>query len=301
MTDNTPGTPGHAPAVGNADSSAQIEPSNTVNSIRRGNSLLPDLASRKILRKKRARRDKIAHWGITTAGYGVVVALLTIFVYLFYEVAPILRGAAVDEQHQFALPEQQSETFRLLLDRYEILGIQYTRNAESVFFDTQTGEEQLRVAVPLPEGTAVSSFGYAETISNTVVYGLDNGSAVLARHAFDVSFPDSQRVVSPKLDFPLGESAIQIDQQGQALTHITTEVLARGGATTAIAAVTQDNRLLLARMTSRENLLTGAVQVTTDVQTLPAIPGTAQQLMLDKSLRTCLCWTIRVESIFMTL
>jgi phosphate transport system permease protein len=118
-----------------------------------------------------------------------------------------------------------------------------------------------------------------------VVYGLDNGSAVLARHAFDVSFPDSQRVVSPKLDFPLGESAIQIDQQGQALTHITTEVLARGGATTAIAAVTQDNRLLLARMTSRENLLTGAVQVTTDVQTLPAIPGNAQQLMLDKSLR----------------
>jgi phosphate transport system permease protein len=83
----------------------------------------------------------------------------------------------------------------------------------------------------------------------------------------------------------LGESAIQIDQQGQALTHITTEVLARGGATTAIAAVTQDNRLLLARMTSRENLLTGAVQVTTDVQTLPAIPGNAQQLMLDKSLR----------------
>jgi phosphate transport system permease protein len=80
-------------------------------------------------------------------------------------------------------------------------------------------------------------------------------------------------------------SAIQIDQQGQPLTHITTEVLARGGATTAIAAVTQDNRLLLARITSRNNLLTGAVQVTTDVQTLPAIPGTAQQLMLDKSLR----------------
>lgn len=285
MTDYTPGTPNHAPDAGNPDSSAQVKPSSTVNSSRRGNSLLPDLASRQILRKKRARRDKIAHWGITTAGYGVVVALLTIFVYLFYEVAPILRGAAIDEQHQFALPEQQSETFRLLVDRYEILGIQYTRSAETVFFNAETGEEQLRVAVPLPEGAVVRSFGYAETISNTVVFGLDNGSALLARHAFDVSFPDSQRVVAPRLDFPLGESAIQIDQQGQALTHITTEVLSRGGATTAIAAVTQDNRLLLARMTSRENLLTGAVQLTTDVQTLPAIPGNAQQLMLDKSLR----------------
>jgi phosphate transport system permease protein len=137
MTENTPGTPSHAAAVGNPDSSPQVEPSSTVNTSRRGNSLLPDLASRKILRKKRARRDKIAHWGITTAGYGVVVALLTIFVYLFYEVAPILRGAAIDEQHQFALPEQQSETYRLLLDRYEILGIQYTRSAESIFFNTE--------------------------------------------------------------------------------------------------------------------------------------------------------------------
>jgi len=284
MTDNTPAT-SHAPAGGNPDSEAQAQSLKTVNSSKRGVSLLPDLASRMILRKKRARRDKLARWGITIAGYGVVVALLTIFVYLFYEVAPILRGAAIDEQHQFTLPEQQSETDRLLLDRYEILGIQYTRNAEAVFFSTETGDEQLRVALPLPDGAAVSSFGYGETISNTVVYGLDNGSAMLARHAFDVSFPDNQRVVLPRLDFPLGESAIQIDQQGQPLTHITTEVLARGGATTAIAAVTQDNRLLLARITSRENLLTGAVQVTTDVQTLPAIPGSAQQIMLDKSLR----------------
>lgn len=101
---------------------------------RPGSSLLPDLASRISLRKKRARRDKLARWGITTAGYGVVVALLTIFVYLFYEVTPILRGATVDAQHQYALPEQQSDTYRLLLDRYEILGIQYTRAGEAVFF-----------------------------------------------------------------------------------------------------------------------------------------------------------------------
>jgi phosphate transport system permease protein len=247
--------------------------------------LLPDLASRVILRKKRARRDKLARWGITTAGYGVVVALLTIFVYLFYEVAPILRGATVDQQYQYEVPEQQSATARLLLDRYEILGIQYTRDAEAVFFDTQSGAEQLRVAVPVAEGVSVSSFGYGETISNNVVYGLDNGSAVLARHAFTVSFPDNERVVVPRLDFPLGESAIPIDPQGRALTLITTEVLARGAATTAVAAVTADNRLLLARITSRNNLLTGAVQLTQDVQTLPAIPGNAQQLLLDKSLR----------------
>ena len=285
MTDNTPGTSSQTPAESRYASGNLSQDLISASARKPGNSLLPDLASRVMLRKKRARRDKWARWGITAAGYGVVVALLTIFVYLFYEVAPILRGATVDQQYQYAVPEQQSATARLLLDRYEILGIQYTRDAQAIFFNTQSGAEQLRVAVPVAEGVSVSSFGYGETISNNIVYGLDNGSAVLARHAFNVSFPDNQRVVVPRLDFPLGESAITIDPQGRALTLITTEVLARGAATTAMAAVTADNRLLLARITSRNNLLTGAVQLTQDVQTLPAIPGIAQQLLLDKSLR----------------
>ncbi len=280
MTEQNPGTP----TLASTDAKA-AQPLTLTLTRKAGSSLLPDLASRNALRKKRARSDKLARWGITAAGYGVVVALLTIFVYLFYEVAPILRGATVNDQHQYTLPEQQSETFRLLLDRYEMLGIQYTRAGDAVFFDSASGAEQLRAAIPMPEGARVSSFGYGETISNTVVYGFDNGTALLARHAFSISFPDDQRVIVPRLDFPLGASAIQIDQQGQPLTLITTEVLARGAATTAVAAVTQDNRLLLARITSRNNLLTGAVQLSTNVQTLPAIPGRAQQILLDKSLR----------------
>lgn len=285
MTDNTPGTPIQAPAETEAAPSTGARNLAFASARKSGGSLLPDLDSRIILRKKRARRDNLARWGITAAGYGVVVALLTIFVYLFYEVAPILRGATVDLQQQFALPEQQSPTDRLLLDRYEILGIQYTRDAEAIFFDTESGAEQLRVEVPVAEGVSVSSFGYGETISSNVVYGLDDGSALLARHAFDVSFPVNERVVVPRLDFPLGETAIQIDPQGRALTLITTEVLARGASTTAVAAVTEDNRLLLARITSRSNLLTGAVQLSQDIQSLPTIPGRAQQLLLDKSLR----------------
>lgn len=280
MTDKNPGTPSIAAA-----DKKPAEPLAMTLTRKSGSSLLPDLASRITLRKKRARRDKLARWGITTAGYGVVVALLTIFVYLFYEVAPILRGASIDNQHQYSLPEQQSDTHRLLIDRYEMLGIQYTGAGEAVFFDAASGAEQLRVAIPVPPGANVSSFGYGETISNTVVYGFDNGAAVLARHAFRVSFPNDQRVVAPRIDYPLGESAVQIDPQGQPLRLITTEVLARGAATTAVAAVTQDNRLLLTRITSRSNLLTGAVQLNTSVQTLPPIPGRAQQLLLDKSLR----------------
>lgn len=248
-------------------------------------SLLPDLATRTALRKKRANRDRMARWGITTAGYGVVVALLTIFIYLFYEVAPILRGATVEQDARYALPEQQAGTVHLLLDRYEELGIQYTNTAEAIFFDAATGAERNRFRLPLPEETAVSGFGAAETISNTVIYGLSNGQVLFARHAFAISFPDNQRVVTARMDYPLGESAITIDEQGQALQLVTMEQMSRGPGTTAVAAVTADGRLLFATISSRTNLLTGVAQVTATVNQLPTIPGQATQLLLDKSLR----------------
>lgn len=247
-------------------------------------SLLPDAAARQARRRKRARRDKMARWGITSAGYGVVLALLTIFVYLFYEVAPILRGASVTAQHSYTLPEGAA-TRRLLLDRYEMLGIQYTDQAQAVFFDAATGVEQSRFQLPLPAGSSVSSFGSGETISNTVIYGLDNGQAVVGRHAFAVSFPNDQRVVTPRMDYPLGEAAIQIDEQQRPLTLVTLAQSTRGAGATALAAVTEDNRLLLGLVSTRNNLLTGAVQVSTAVHTLPALPARAQQLLLDKSLR----------------
>ncbi len=248
-------------------------------------SLLPDLASRTALRKKRANRDRMARWGITAAGYGVVVALLTIFVYLFYEVAPILRGATVDQDARYALPEQQAQTVHFLLDRYEELGIQYTDAADVIFFDAASGAERNRIALPVPEQVSVSAFGAAETISNTVIYGLSNGQALVARHAFAISFPDNQRVVAPRVDYPLGESPITIDEQGQALQLVTMEQMSRGPGTTAVAAVTADGRLLFATISSRTNLLTGATQVTASTHQLPALPGRAQQLLLDKSLR----------------
>ncbi len=248
-------------------------------------SLLPDHARRQALRKKRMRRDKMSRWGITAAGYGVVLALATIFIYLFYEVAPILRGAAVTPQVNYSIPDSRSQTYLLLLDRYEELGIQYTDRGEAIFFNANTGAETQRFAMPVPDSASVTSFGSAESISNTMVYGLSNGEAIVARHDYQISFPDDERMITPQMQYPLGETPIQIDEQGRALRVLAVENMQRGVGGTAVAAVTEDGRLLLANMTTRTNLLTGAVQVNNSVHTLPPFPGRAQKLLLDKSLR----------------
>ncbi|MEX2333260.1 MAG: hypothetical protein WD600_03320, partial [Pseudohongiella sp.] len=264
MTDNTP----DLPAPGKSSKS-----------------LLPDYTRRQALRKKRMRRDKLSRWGITAAGYGVVMALATIFIYLFYEVAPILRGATVTPQDSYQIPDTGANTYQLLLDRYEELGIQYTDRGEAVFFNANTGAETRRFAMPVPDDASVTSFGAAEAISNTTVFGFSNGEAVVARHAFDITFPGNVRSISPQMQFPLGETPIVIDEQGSALRLIAVENMQRGAGGTAVAAITDDGRLLLANITTRTNLLSGAVQVNRTVNTLPGFPGRAEKLLLDKSLR----------------
>jgi len=248
-------------------------------------SLLPDADHRKALRQRRARRDKMSRWGITAAGYGVVLALATIFIYLFYEVAPILRGATLDSQPSYPLAERNDETLITLLERYETLGIQYTRAGEVVFFDADNGRQHSRFAVSLPEGSRVSSFGSAEVISNTQVFGLDNGQAQVVRHDFGISFPNDMRLLTPRLNYPFGETPITVDQQGRALSLVTIETVSRGPGGSAIAAMTEDGRLLLVNLTARNNLLTGQVQITQSVNELPRLPAQATQLLLDKSLR----------------
>ncbi|MDT8428450.1 MAG: ABC transporter permease subunit [Pseudomonadales bacterium] len=249
-------------------------------------SLLPDAQARKKLRLVRSRKDKLYRWGITTAGFGVVFALALIFVYLFYEVAPILRGASTEITASYQSTFPAATTENLLLERYEELGIEYTSSGIVNFFELDDGESRQQLQVGIPEGTEVTSFAAAESISAINAFGLSDGSAMVVRHGFELSFPNDERLLHPQLDFPFGETALQIDPQRQALRHLAIESAARGPETTHIAAETADGRLLLSVLSSRSNLLTGAVTLRQLTHTLPAVPAGVVTMLLDKSMRS---------------
>lgn len=85
-------------------------------------SLLPSAEARKSLRKRRMFKDGASRWGITIAGFGVVAALAMIFVYLFYEVAPILKGADVTPLASYPIPVSDADTSNIFIERYQELG-----------------------------------------------------------------------------------------------------------------------------------------------------------------------------------
>ncbi|HEY7775522.1 MAG TPA: ABC transporter permease subunit, partial [Kineobactrum sp.] len=109
---------------------------------------------------------------------------------------------------------------------------------------------------------------------------------LIARHDYDLSFPEGSRYIAPKLDYPLGSEAFTLDEQGRPLEHVAIASRTRGRPATFVAGFTDDKRLLLASLSSRTNMMTGAIAVSAERHTLPPVPGEPVRLLLDKMLRS---------------
>lgn len=55
-------------------------------------------------RKGRALKDKMAGWGIAVGGLSIIGAVLLIFFYLLYEVAPMFVPANVEKLTEYPVP-----------------------------------------------------------------------------------------------------------------------------------------------------------------------------------------------------
>ncbi len=252
-------------------------------------SFLPDKETRAKLRKRRRFQDRLAQLGITLAGFGVVFSLLLIFVYLFYEVMPILYPAKITPQTSFVAPgvREGATTSRLFIERFESLGLNYTSDAKLTFFELDNGTIRQIFDFPLPKGVTPTTFANAEEISGLVAYGLDNGQIVVAKHDYTLSFPNDQRYIEPRLEFPYGRDPITLDPQGREITHLALQASARGQPTLIAAAYTVDKQLIMAVITSRVNLMTGATTTQVAHHSLPHFPDAQPvKLLLDKTHRS---------------
>ena len=100
---------------------------------------------------------------------------------------------------------------------------------------------------------------------------------VLARHRYEVSYPNDVRRIAPQIEFPLGERPLVVDDRHTALRLLTVQSDAEE---TTAAAVTTDGRIVLANFAVEEAPL-GQATVERSAQTLPPVDGEISHLVLD--------------------
>lgn len=207
--------------------------------------------------RSRLFKDRFAQFGITAGGIMVLIALLLIFFYLLYVVQPIFESAKVEKRASFNVAnadqivglgvEEQTEV-AYLLDKQGHVNFYSVDKAN---FGKKI--ETLNAAL----SGQVTSFANSAPFQGHYAYGHENGTVTIVKPKFLVTFPNNERKLSPRLGYPLGEMALEVDEQGAAIKRFA---FSHYEDKTAVVALTADKRVVFSSFVAQENMFTGEVE-----------------------------------------
>lgn len=220
------------------------------------NSVLPAADSR-IAKRRRAWRetkDRVAKYGVALGGISVILAIVLIFFYLLYVVMPMFQGADIETKAEYQTEMGQSRY--LSMNEYNDVALTVNADGQVRFFEAETGETMLEPKLPLVDSN-ISTVGAGSNTTGVFAYGYENGQALVFQRDYKVTYPDgTNRVIIPKVEYPLGEKSIQVDPQGQALTKLSVQSF---DDQTTFAALTADQRIVLKSVIKEEDFLDDTV------------------------------------------
>lgn len=231
-------------------------------------------------RSIRALKDKFASAGIAFGGISVIVAILLIFFYLLYEVAPLFESAKIErwqERDQQVAPYTvpgEGNTLYLTMEEQAEIGLRVTDAGQLVFFNTRNGEVIQQENINIPAGETITSFAVASEYSGLLALGFSNGEALVFKHKYKSSYPDGIRVITPELAYPLGAERIKVSEG-------PVEVLALNGGEEEWTIVGgQKSKLAATEISLSVNIITDEVTADTNTVTMPDMNIPAQKLLL---------------------
>jgi len=209
-----------------------------------------DSATAKRRRAWREVKDKLARYGVGIGGISVIFAIVLIFFYLLYIVLPLFQGASLETKTLYQTEMQQSDF--VTLNEYNDVALSVNADGSLRFFAAESGETMLDVELPI-NGETISASAAGAAVTGVFGYGFEDGSAFVFNQDFKVTYPEgTTRKIIPRVEYPLGEKAVQIDPQGQALTLLS---LQSYDDQTTFAAVTADSRVVVKSISRKASFL----------------------------------------------
>lgn len=236
--------------------------------------------AQKRLRKVRALKDKLATMGIAFGGISVIIAILLIFFYLLYEVAPLFQSAEIEkwknnEQQieDYAVPGT-GKTLYLAMEEQAEIGLRVSDTGEVVFFDVRTGEPLQQQQINLPVDSRIESLAVISEAQHLFALGLSTGEALVLKHDYKSTYPDGVRLITPSIKYPIGEAPIKIGDKPLKLLSVSHNEESWnfvGG---------DETGLQRTQLTVEENMMTGEVEVSSQTVALPSFNIKAHNLLL---------------------
>lgn len=216
---------------------------------------LLDMASGPIALRRKLRHfyDQSASVAIAIGGVSVIVAILLIFMYLFYEVLPLFESATLDKVDEYQIENpSNSDSLHLAIEEQSEIGMRIGDQADILFFDVTDGATVDFIELVLPTDTEINHFALDTEESGIFALGLNNGEVLVARYGYETSFVGEQntRTLSPKIDFPFGEQPYSLFAD----TALTELAVRSKGDSLMLAGVDENGVIKLINSTKQTNL-----------------------------------------------
>ncbi len=228
-------------------------------------------------------KDRWARYLMAVGGVSVIVAILLIFFYLIYVVWPLFESAAVTVRSAYRLPGGAGGALHLATEEHAELGLRVTEDGRLVFFRLEDGALIGAQPLPLTAGQRISAIGKADPSRGTLAAGLSDGSALVFKVGYRISYPEDRRLITPELELPLGPIPIPIDPSGRPLRAIA---LQASEDSTMLAAISDSDSISLVRLSRSRSALDDTVSRERSAYGIPVSESRPDRLLLDPTQRS---------------
>jgi len=191
-------------------------------------------------------KDHLARHAVRFGGLSVIAAIVLIFVYLVYVVLPMFEAAHIEKVASYPSPS----SLYLTLEEQAEVAMRVMPDGQVQFFHTVDGSPLKQVALPVPKDASVVSLAVADSESEVLALGFSNGQALVFRHRYQVTYPNDKRLITPLIEFPYGEAAMQVDPDGLPLLKLAIQA---DEEQLTLAATTPDRRVVIQHLSKDED------------------------------------------------
>jgi len=194
---------------------------------------------------KRRLIDRTAHWGITLGGAVVIFVILALFIFIFMEVFPLLKGAKVVEESTYSL---SGKAVSVGIDEYQEIAYAVYEDGNVDFISLLDGKLIKKHSI---KGTRRATITAICKDKDRIVIGTNDGRVLTANIGFFVSYEDDKRIITPDVSH---EEVAFTSEGEKGIQYITSK---SDEETTVIVFYTEGGRLILKSTEIEENLFGG--------------------------------------------